>query len=71
MREPRISSLSSILTINGLGSGRALSACPLFAEDFDWRNVNGQNWVTSVKRPSSAGPAGTSRRAASWKRSTC
>ena len=28
---------------------RHCSFAPVAAEDFDWRGVNGQNWLTSVK----------------------
>jgi autotransporter-associated beta strand protein len=39
----------SFATFMLLAASLSLSARPVSAEDFDWRNVNGQNWVTSVK----------------------
>ncbi len=42
--------LSALAAVGVLASDR-----PLSADSFDWRNVNGQNWVTSVKDQGGAG----------------
>jgi fibronectin-binding autotransporter adhesin len=45
----RFSSPSRILLAVALAAGALLAASRASADDFDWRNVNGQNWLSSIK----------------------
>jgi autotransporter-associated beta strand protein len=55
MRYPVVSLRRGSLLLILLAAATLLWDRPLSADSFDWRNVNGQNWLTSVKNQGSAG----------------